>query len=142
MKNKGLILFFTILIALVCLYCLSFSFASWRVENKAAKFANDPTAIAEVKKAANGDVMLEKHLVDSLIDARTRKYLTGMNDSTVYLGNTYKQCKYKELNLGLERDVGDFHARRCEELSHQHRRPTVQKRIRESTDGICQHGER
>ena len=102
MKNKGLILFFTILIALVCLYCLSFSFASWRVENKAAKFANDPTAIAEVKKAANGDVMLEKHLVDSLIDARTRQYLTGMNDSTVYLGNTYKQCKYKELNLGLD----------------------------------------
>ena len=102
MKNKGLILFFTILIALVCIYCLSFSFASWRVESKAAKFANDPTAIAEVKKAANGDVMLEKHLVDSLVDARTRQYLTGMNDSTVYLGNTYKQCKYKELNLGLD----------------------------------------
>ena len=102
MKNKGLILFFTILIALVCIYCLSFSFASWRVENKAAKFANDPAAIAEVKKAANGDVMLEKHLVDSLVDARTRQYLTGMNDSTVYLGNTYKQCKYKELNLGLD----------------------------------------
>ena len=102
MKNKGLILFFTILIALVCLYCLSFSFASWRVENKASKYANDPTAIAEVKKAANGDVMLEKHLVDSLVDARTRQYLTGMNDSTVYFGNTYKQCKYKELNLGLD----------------------------------------
>ena len=102
MKNKGLILFFTILIALVCIYCLSFSFASWRVENKAAKFANDPAAIEEVKKAANGDVMLEKHLVDSVVDARTRQYLTGMNDSTVYLGNTYKQCKYKELNLGLD----------------------------------------
>ena len=102
MKNKGLILFFTVLIALVCVYCLSFSFATWRVESKAAKYANDPAAIAEVKKAANGDVMLEKHLVDSLVDARTRQYLTGMNDSTVYLGNTYKQCKYKELNLGLD----------------------------------------
>ena len=102
MKNKGLILFFTVLIALVCIYCLSFSFASWRVEKKAEKFANDPTAIAEVKKMANGDVMLEKHLVDSVVDARTRQYLTGMNDSTVYLGNTYKQCKYKELNLGLD----------------------------------------
>jgi SecD/SecF fusion protein len=102
MKNKGLILFFTVLIALVCIYCLSFSFASWRVEKKAERFANDPTAIAEVKKAANGDVMLEKHLLDSLLDARTRQYLTNMNDSTVYLGNTYKQCKYKELNLGLD----------------------------------------
>ncbi len=102
MKNKGLVLFFTILIALVCIYCLSFSFASWRVEKKAEQFANDPAAIEEVKKMANGDVMLEKHLVDSVIDARTRQYLTGMNDSTVYLGNTYKQCKYKELNLGLD----------------------------------------
>ncbi len=102
MKNKGLILFFTILIALVCVYCLSFSFATWRVENKAEGYANDQTAIAEVKEAANGDVMLEKHLTDSLIEARTRQYLTNMNDSTVYLGNTYKQCKYKELNLGLD----------------------------------------
>lgn len=102
MKNKGLILFFTVLLALVCLYCLSFSFVTWRVEKKAAAFANDPAAIEEVKKEAHGDVMLEKHLVDSLIDARTRQYLTNMNDSTVYLGATYKKCKYKELNLGLD----------------------------------------
>ena len=102
MKNKGLILFFTILLVLVCLYCLSFSFVTWRVEKKAEAFANDPAAIEEVKKEAHGDVMLEKHLVDSVIDARTRQYLTNMNDSTVYLGNTYKKCKYKELNLGLD----------------------------------------
>ncbi len=102
MKNKGLILFFTILLALVCLYCLSFSYATWRVEKKAEKFANDPAAIAEVKKEAHGDVMLEKHLVDSLIEARTRQYLTNMNDTKVFLGNTYKKCKYKELNLGLD----------------------------------------
>ncbi len=102
MKNRGLILFFTILLALVCLYCLSFSFVTWRVEKKAADFANDPAALEEVRKEAHGDVMLEKHLVDSLTDARTRQYLTNMNDSTVYLGNTYKKCKYKELNLGLD----------------------------------------
>ena len=102
MKNKGLILFFTVLLVLVCLYCLSFSFVTWRVEKKAANFANDPAAIEEVKKEANGDVMLEKHLIDSVVEARTRQYLTNMNDSTVYLGNTYKKCKYKELNLGLD----------------------------------------
>lgn len=102
MKNKGLILFFTVLLALVCLYCLSFSFATWRVEKKAAQFANDPTALEEVRKEAHGDVMLEKHLVDSMIDARTLQYLTNMNDSTVFLGSTYKKCKYKELNLGLD----------------------------------------
>ena len=102
MKNKGLILFFTILLVLVCLYCLSFSFVTLRVEKNAERFANDPAAIEEVKKEAHGDVMLEKHLVDSVIDARTRQYLTNMNDSTIYLGNTYKKCKYKELNLGLD----------------------------------------
>ena len=102
MKNRGLILFFTILLVLVCLYCLSFSFVTWRVEKKAANFANDPAAIEEVKREAHGDVMLEKHLVDSVIEARTRQYLTNMNDSTVYLGSTYKKCKYKELNLGLD----------------------------------------
>ena len=87
MKNKGLILFFTILLVLVCLYCLSFSFVTWRVEKKADTFANDPAAIEEVKKEAHGDVMLEKHLVDSVIEARTRQYLTNMNDSTIYLGD-------------------------------------------------------
>ncbi|MBO7586229.1 MAG: protein translocase subunit SecDF [Bacteroidales bacterium] len=102
MKNKGLILFFTILLALVCLYCLSFTYATWRVEKKADRFANDPAAIESVKKEAHGDVMLEKHLTDSLVEARTRQYLTNKNDSTVFMGNTYKQCKYKELNLGLD----------------------------------------
>ena len=102
MKNKGLVLFFTILLALVCLYCLSFSFVTWRVEKKADAYAHNEAAIAEVKKAANGDLMLEKHLIDSLIDARKLQYLTNMNDSTVFLGNTYKKCKYKELNLGLD----------------------------------------
>ena len=102
MRNKGLILFFTILIAVVCLYCLSFSFVTWRVEQKARAYADDPEAIAEVKKAANGDVMLENYLVDSLKLSREKYYLSLMNDSSIYLGNTYRKCKYKEINLGLD----------------------------------------
>ncbi len=102
MRNKGLILFFTILIALVCLYCLSFSFVTWRVGQKAKAFANDPAAIEEVKKAANGDVMRENYLVDSLLSSRESYFLSSMNDSVIYLGNTYKDCKYKEVNLGLD----------------------------------------
>ncbi|MBR4535449.1 MAG: protein translocase subunit SecDF [Bacteroidales bacterium] len=102
MRNKGLILFFTILLALVCLYCLSFSFVTWRVGQKAKAFANDAAAIEEVKKAANGDVMRENYLVDSLLSSREQYYLSNMNDSVIYLGNTYKDCKYKEINLGLD----------------------------------------
>lgn len=102
MRNKGLVLFFAILIALVCLYCLSFSFVTWRVGQKAKTFANDPAAIEEVKKAANGDVMRENYLIDSLISSREQYFLSSMNDSVIYLGNTYKDCKYKEVNLGLD----------------------------------------
>ena len=102
MRNKGLVLFFTILLALICLYCLSFSFVTWRVEQKAKTYANDEAAITEVKKTANGDVMRENYLVDSLVSSREQYFLSSMNDSVVYLGNTYKDCKYREINLGLD----------------------------------------
>ena len=49
MRNKGLILFFTILIALTCLYCLSFTFATWRVEKAAKEYAQDTKSIEEVR---------------------------------------------------------------------------------------------
>ena len=102
MRNKGLILFFTILIALVCLYCLSFSFVTWKVEKDARSYANDPAAISEVVQKADGNELLKKRLTDSLVSRRERNYLAGMKDSSVYLGFTYKECKYRELNLGLD----------------------------------------
>ena len=102
MRNKGLILFFTILVAVVCLYCLSFSFVTWKVEKDARSYANDPAAISEVVQKADGNELLKKRLTDSLVSRRERNYLAGMKDSSVYLGFTYKECKYRELNLGLD----------------------------------------
>lgn len=102
MRNKGLFLFFSILIAATCLYCLSFSFVTWKIGKDARNFANDPAVIAEVIKQANGDKMLEQHLRDSVISAREIQYLTEKKEEKVFLGNTYKQTKYKELNLGLD----------------------------------------
>ena len=102
MRNKGLILFFTILVAVVCLYCLSFSFVTWKVEKDARSYANDPAAISEVVQKAGNNELLKKHLTDSLISRRERNYLAAMKDSSVYLGFTYKECKYRELNLGLD----------------------------------------
>lgn len=102
MRNKGLFLFFTILIAATCLYCLSFSFVTWKIGKDARNFANDPVIIAEVIKQANGDKMLEQHLRDSVISSREIQYLTDKKEEKVFLGNTYKQTKYKELNLGLD----------------------------------------
>ncbi|MDD4395613.1 MAG: protein translocase subunit SecD, partial [Bacteroidales bacterium] len=102
MRNKGLVLFFTILVALTCLYCLSFSFVTWNVEKNAKEFANDPTALTEISKKAGNNEMLAKHLKDSIVNSREKHYLAAMRDSSIFLGFTYKECKYKELNLGLD----------------------------------------
>ena len=42
MQNKGLIRFFAILFAIVCLYQLSFNLSSRHFENKAREYANAP----------------------------------------------------------------------------------------------------
>ena len=57
MKNRGLILFFSVLIALTCLYCLSFSFVTWKIGNDAKNYAKEQVSVDEVKKMANGDEM-------------------------------------------------------------------------------------
>ncbi|MCL1851219.1 MAG: protein translocase subunit SecDF [Bacteroidetes bacterium] len=101
MKNKGIFLFFSILIAITCLYCISFSFVTWKIGKDAAKYANDPVAIEEVLANVT-DPMIINHIKDSVISARTAHYLGNKNDEKVFLGYTYKQTKYKEINLGLD----------------------------------------
>ena len=106
MKNKGLILFFTALITLICVYCLSFTIVTNSVENKARSYAeeivNSSETLQFLEKTANGDVMLEKSLRDSIFTAHESHFLAMMKDSSVFFGYTYKDCKYKELNLGLD----------------------------------------
>lgn len=53
MQNKGAIRLFTILVALVCLYQLSFTFKAKQVENDARDYAN-------------GDVTKERFYLDSI----------------------------------------------------------------------------
>ena len=101
MKNKGLFLFFTIILTATCLYCISFSFVTWKISKDAAKYANDTVAIEEALKDVS-DPMMINYIKDSVINARTIQYLTNKNEEKVFLGFTYKQAKYKELNLGLD----------------------------------------
>lgn len=79
MQSKGAIKLFAILLALVCLYQLSFTLVTRGVENDA-------------KEYAKGDV------------AKERAYLDSMNSQEVYpiVGLTYKKCKENELNMGLD----------------------------------------
>jgi len=79
MQSKGAIKLFAILMALVCLYQLSFTWVTKHVESKA-------------KEYAKGD------------PAKEKSYLDSINTQPVYpvFGTTYKKCKESEINLGLD----------------------------------------
>ncbi|MFZ7116747.1 MAG: protein translocase subunit SecDF [Bacteroidota bacterium] len=79
MQSKGAVKLFAILLALVCLYQLSFTLVTRNVEKNAKEFAA-------------GDPAKEKIYIDSI------------NTQPVYplLGFTYKKCKDNEINLGLD----------------------------------------
>ena len=81
MQNKGLIKFFAILFALVCIYQLSFTFVSNGIEDDA-------------KAQANGD------------SDKEFAYLETMKDSVVYLGYTYDEVRNKQINKGLDLEGG------------------------------------
>lgn len=106
MRNKGFILFFAITFALVCLYSLSFTYCTRRVENKAKAYGlNDPTRDSLIARA-NGNAFMETYLLDSSAKARENNYLQRKADSTAYnlliAKWTYRECKELELNLGLD----------------------------------------
>jgi len=101
MKNKGLFLFFTVVIALTCLYCLSFSFVTYKIGKDADRYANDPAVIEEALQNVT-DPMAINRITDSIVNARRSQYLKDRSEEKVFLGFTYKQAKYKEVNLGLD----------------------------------------
>ncbi|MBO4282800.1 MAG: protein translocase subunit SecDF [Bacteroidales bacterium] len=106
MRNKGFILFFAITFALVCVYSLSFTYCTRRVENKAKEYGqNDPTRDTLIARA-NGNAFMEAYLLDSSAKARENNYLQRKSDSTAYnlliAKWSYRECKELELNLGLD----------------------------------------
>ncbi|MDD4847243.1 MAG: protein translocase subunit SecDF [Bacteroidales bacterium] len=106
MQNKGVIKFFAITLAVVCLFQLSFSFFSSRTEKRAKAYATNETAISLAQELANGNATLEQFYKDSLAKTREQFYLDSIQNETVYnLGirkYTYKEVKERELNLGLD----------------------------------------
>ena len=77
MQNKGLVRLFAIALALVCIFYLSFSVVTSHYNNKA-------------KDYAKGDKMKEYNYLDSIASTK------------VWLGYTLKECREKEINLGLD----------------------------------------
>lgn len=77
MQNKGAIQVFAVLLALACIWSLSFTFVTSNVERK-------------VHAEAGDSIELERAMLDSM---KTKK---------VFLGYTYEDCKQREINLGLD----------------------------------------
>jgi SecD/SecF fusion protein len=81
MQNKAAIIVLAIALGLVSIYQLSFTGATYKVKKAARVYAN-------------GDLVKETQYLDSLSALPKEKWN--------FLGNTFKECQKKELNLGLD----------------------------------------
>lgn len=98
MQNRGALWIFTILLALACLWQLSFSFFTSRLENEARREAEFK---ADSVLATPGAEVADRA---ALVLAFENEYLRANSNRKVYpvLGYTYQDCKEKEINLGLD----------------------------------------
>lgn len=98
MQNRGALWIFTILLALACVYQLSFSIFTSGVEKKARAQAEQQ---ADSMLAVPGNESLDR---EALVYGFENAYLNGRSEEKVYplLGYTYRECKEKEINLGLD----------------------------------------
>ena len=77
MQNKGFVRFIAIALVLICLYYLSFSFVTSHYNKKALAYAQDDSEMYY-------------------------NYMDSMANEEVFLGYTLKECRERELNLGLD----------------------------------------
>ena len=97
MENKNAVQLFTVLLALATLYTLSFNWASKKFEAKAAihgEFVADSLAEND---------LIGSLTLDEAIKQATREYLRDSIDVVAHpFGQTYREVKEQELNLGLD----------------------------------------
>ena len=107
MKNKGAIKVIAIVFALICIYQLSFTYFTKRVESNAKEYATNQFAQNEAKKLSEGNELRYQEVFDSISSARENAYLDSVSEQPVYnflfmRKFTYKECKAREINLGLD----------------------------------------
>ena len=81
MQNKAAIIILAIALALVSIYQLSFTGATYKVRKDAREYAK-------------GDLVKQRKYTDSIASLPKEKWS--------YLGNTFKEVQKKEMNLGLD----------------------------------------
>ena len=99
MQAKGLVKFFGIALALVCLFQLSFTFVANRVTDNAE-------AYAEAQSSSQKGLSVEQQT--SEFRKARRRYLDSISTESVYplLGYNYNYVKERKLNLGLDLQGG------------------------------------
>ncbi len=106
MQSKGVIKFFAIAFALVCLFQLSFTFVTRSIEKDAREYARNAQAERLAGEVAGGDEVRFHFMMDSLAKVRERYYLDSVSSEEVFnillRRYTYQECKERELNLGLD----------------------------------------
>lgn len=103
MQSKGAIKFVAVLIAVACLYSLSFTWVTSHQEKKAAEYAAAAVEAEQLKPAfANVKDVDKAFYLDSIAKERNRFYIDSISSEKVFLGFTYKEVKEKEINLGLD----------------------------------------
>ena len=102
MQSKGWIRLVAILLAIASIWQLSFTAVTTIQERKADKFA-EKAAQAAMNAASFANVSPENqaYYLDSIRKDQNRVYIDSVSSKKVYLWNTYKDCKAKEINLGL-----------------------------------------
>ncbi len=103
MQSKGAIKFVAILIAVACLYSLSFTWVTSHQEKKAAEYAAAAVAAEQLSASfANVADVDKAFYLDSIAKEKNRFYIDSISSEKVFLGFTYKEVKEKEINLGLD----------------------------------------
>ncbi|MBO4571877.1 MAG: protein translocase subunit SecDF [Bacteroidales bacterium] len=103
MQSKGAITFVAILVAIACLFQLSFTAVTAIQEGKASKYADKVVEEIQQTPAFAAVSDLDKAFwLDSVKTTANKIYLDSIAAEKVYFGYTYKDVKEKELNLGLD----------------------------------------
>ena len=103
MQSKGWIRLVAILLAIASIWQLSFTAVTAIQEKKASKFA-EKAAQTAMNTASFAKVSVEDqaYYLDSIRKDQNRVFIDSVSSQKVYLWNTYKDCKAKEINLGLD----------------------------------------
>lgn len=110
MQSKGFIKVFTILMALACIFYLSFTWKARSIETEAEEYAeniaNSPYYQKLAKEKSQNNPSAYQSFIDSVKNHIAEHYLDSIKKVQVYdiliTSYTYEDIKRRELNLGLD----------------------------------------